>query len=239
MSWKKSQVFFAWQALVFAENWLHLKRIWSYRSKWLDSFQPGRNSVADQQPWITFPAIDCLKELIGSDFQIFEFGGGGSTLFFCQRARHVTTVEDNAAWFSKLKEIVPAKNYQNWEGYFVEPQELEDMRPRSPKNPADFISGAKGLTHLSFEKYARTIDQFPNEYFDLILVDGRARPSCIKQSIPHLKSQGLLVIDNTERQYYTKPFRHLFESEFEKILDSRYPTPYSPDFTRTTILRKK
>ena len=239
MSWKKSPLFFAWQMLRFAKNLPHFKKMWSYRSEWLRSFQAGRNSVADEQAWITFPAIDCLKELIQPDFQVFEFGGGGSTLFFCRRAKHVVTVEDHAEWFSKLQEIVQAKNYHNWEGYFVEPEKIVDQRPRSFEKPADFVSGAKGLSHLSYERYARAIDPFPEEFFDLILVDGRARPSCIMQALPHLKSNGMLVIDNTERAYYTTPFQDKFRRDFETLLDARHPTPYSPDFTRTTILRKK
>ena len=239
MSWKKSTFFFAWQTIRFAESWSHFKKIWSYRSQWLGSFRSGKNSVSDEQAWITFEAIDCLKDLIQSDFQIFEFGGGGSTLFFCQRAKHVVTVEDHAEWFSRLSEIIHAKNYQNWEGYFVEPEKIEDQRPRSPKNPADFVSGAKGLSSISYERYARAIDPFPGEFFDLILVDGRARPSCIMQALPHLKPKGFLVIDNTERAYYMEPFRQIFNREYDTILDSRYPTPYSPDFTKTTILKKK
>lgn len=239
MSWKKSQLFFAWQTLRFAESWSHFKKMWSFRSRWLQSFQAGKNSVVDEQAWITFEAIDRLNTLIKPDFQIFEFGGGGSTLFFCKRASHVVTVEDHAEWFSKLTQIVQTKNYQNWEGYFVEPEKIKDQLPRSPKNPADFASGAKGLSQISYEKYARTIDSFPAEYFDLVLVDGRARPSCIMQALPHLKSKGFLVIDNTERTYYMEPFRQIFDLEFDTILNSRFPTPYSPDFTKTTILRKK
>jgi predicted O-methyltransferase YrrM len=91
----------------------------------------------------------------------------------------------------------------------------------------------------SFEKYAKTIQQFPTEYFDLVLVDGRARPSCIQQSLPYLKHGGLLVVDNTERSYYLEPFTEILKSEFDVLEDRMAPVSYTPDFTRTSIFRRR
>ncbi len=101
------------------------------------------------------------------------------------------------------------------------------------------MSGAPGLGHLSYEKYARAIDAFPKDHFDIILVDGRARPSCFQQAIPHLKSNGLLVIDNTERHYYLGSFQEIIHEKFMVELDIYCPVGYTPDFTKTTILRKR
>lgn len=39
-------------------------------------------------------------------------------------------------------------------------------------------------------------------YFDICIVDGRDRAKCIKESIPKVKSGGILVLDNSEREYY-------------------------------------
>jgi predicted O-methyltransferase YrrM len=55
---------------------------------------------------------------------------------------------------------------------------------------------------FNFERYVKSIDTFENETFDMVVVDGRARPSCIKRAIPKIKSQGLLVLDNSDRKYY-------------------------------------
>jgi hypothetical protein len=239
MSWKKSWPFFAWQSLRFASSFGHFQQIWSYKKRWSDSFQGGRNSVVDELPWINFLALDTLKKHLRPDFKVFEFGGGGSTLFFCKNVAEVVTVEDHAEWFKTLTETVQAKGYQNWRGFFVSPEPVNDARTRDHANPADFKSSVSGLENMSFENYARTIDQFPSAYFDLILVDGRARPSCIQQAIPRLKKGGLLVVDNTERPYYLAPFQAVIAEQFTVELHQYSPVSYTPDFTITTILRKK
>ncbi len=239
MSWKKTWLFFVWQSIRFAQNWAHFQQIWSNKKRWHDSFKNGRNSVADELPWINFLALDYLIHQLRSDFKVFEFGGGGSTLFFCKNVAGVVTVEDHAEWFKTLTETIQAKGYQNWRGFFVSPEPLDIPRPRSHADPADFKSSVRGLENMSFEKYAHSIEQFAPAYFDLILVDGRARPSCIQQAIPRLKKGGLLVVDNAERPHYLSHFQEIIASQFSVEEDRYAPVAYTPDFTRTTILRKK
>ncbi|MCC6460209.1 MAG: hypothetical protein IT260_07045 [Saprospiraceae bacterium] len=188
---------------------------------------------------MNFRALEFLEQQLRPQFKVFEFGGGGSTLFFCKKVAEVVTVEDHEAWFGTLTQKINTKNYSNWKGHFQKPEPVQGNATRSPQNPADFMSGAKGLEHLSFERYARTIEAYPTAYFDVILVDGRARPSCIQQAIPHLKPQGLLVVDNTERPYYLAAFGQEFAAHFTLEMDLRFPVAYTPDFTQTTILRKK
>ncbi|GAB4492180.1 MAG: hypothetical protein OHK0019_13570 [Saprospiraceae bacterium] len=238
MSWKKTWPFFAWQTLRFAKNWEHFRQIWSYQKRWKNSFSNGRNSVTDELPWLNFPALDFLEKNMRPEYRVFEFGGGGSTLFFCKNVAEVATVEDHSGWFETLTQTIQTKGYQNWKGFFVAPEPFQSGKPRTKENPDDFVSGAKGMEHLSFEQYARTIDQFPANYFDLVLVDGRARPSCIQQAIPHLKIGGLLVVDNTERDYYLARFQDIIAKKFKIETDVFAPVAYTPDFTKTTILRK-
>ena len=52
--------------------------------------------------------------------------------------------------------------------------------------------------------YNQVIETFKDDYFDLILVDGRDRVKCVESSISKLKSGGWLVLDNSERVYYQK-----------------------------------
>ena len=238
MSWKKSLPFFVWQSLIFAKSAAHFRQNWSYKNRWSQSFAEGRNSVVDELPWLNFAAIDFLQQQNLSKSNVFEYGGGGSTLFFCKNDAYVSTVEDAIEWMSRLTEMVEKKGYQNWQGIFISPEPYNGTEQRSPENPDDFMSGSPLLGHLTYEKYARAINTFPAEHFDLILVDGRARPSCIQQAIPHLKSNGLLVVDNTERPYYLASFQDVIKEQFKVELDIYCPVAYTPDFTKTTILRK-
>lgn len=50
--------------------------------------------------------------------------------------------------------------------------------------------------------YNNFCNQFPDNFFDLILIDGRERVRCITSSIRILKSGGILMLDNSERDYY-------------------------------------
>jgi len=239
MSWKKTTLFFIFQSLRYAKNGQHFRQIWRYKSAWENSFRDGRNSIEDEMPWLNYLALDYLKNNIRPEYRVFEFGGGGSTLFFCKNVAQVATVEDSAAWFETLQASVSAKGYTNWSGYFYAPEPVTDLRPRSHVNPNDYKSSAKGWENMTFERYARTIDAFPELYFDLILVDGRARPSCIQQALPRLKHGGLLVIDNTERPHYLAAFRDVLSQKFI-IEENRFaPVAYTPEFTQTTILRKR
>lgn len=239
MSWKKTWPFFVWQSFRYARNLNDFRQIWDNQKNWSSSFEAGRNSVSDELPWINFYARAYLKQHLRPEFKVFEFGGGGSTLYFCKHVAEVVTVEDNPEWFKILTDTIQAKSYQNWKGFLLTAEPLSDPRPRSHENPADFKSSIASMEHMTFEKYARAIDPFPDEYFDLILVDGRARPSCIQQAIPHLKKGGLLVVDNTERPHYLAFFKETIATQFIVEEDRIGPIAYTPDFTGTTILRKK
>jgi len=239
MSWKNTSLYFTFQCIRYAGNISNFNRLFAYYGRWKNSFNPGRNSVADELPWLNFPALDFLEQHIQPDFKVFEFGGGGSTLYFCKKTSEVTTVEDHAAWFKTLTDTVKAKNNHNWNGLFIAPEPDPHAPGRSHINPDDFKSGAKGLEDVSYERYARAIDAYPDQYFDLVLVDGRARPSCIQQSVPKLKSGGLLVVDNTERSYYLTSFKEKLGNQFEKMVEMFAPVAYTPDFIMTSIYKKR
>lgn len=54
-------------------------------------------------PLFTYPAIEYLQQFNYSDKTIFEYGAGGSTLFWQQRAKTVLSVENNPGWYTHLK----------------------------------------------------------------------------------------------------------------------------------------
>jgi hypothetical protein len=55
-------------------------------------------------PWYTYPAIEYLSQLDYTDKEIFEFGCGNSSLFWADRAKKVTSIEDNPNWFQKWQQ---------------------------------------------------------------------------------------------------------------------------------------
>ena len=74
-------------------------------------------------PWYTYPAIEYLSQFDYSDKEIFEFGCGYSSMFWANRAKQVTSIEDNPNWFDKWKSEFNKENLDiRWrdegEGYF-------------------------------------------------------------------------------------------------------------------------
>ena len=50
-------------------------------------------------PWYTYPAIEYLEQLDFSACEVFEYGSGNSSKFWAHRARAVTSVESDPAWY--------------------------------------------------------------------------------------------------------------------------------------------
>jgi len=59
-------------------------------------------------PWLTYPMIEFLNGFDFSDATVFEFGTGGSTLYWAGRAKNVVSVELDAAWAARLAAIAPS-----------------------------------------------------------------------------------------------------------------------------------
>lgn len=55
---------------------------------------------------------------------------------------------------------------------------------------------------LLSKPYHTVCDKFPQEFFDLIIVDGRDRVKCIEASIKVLKKGGILMVDDAQREKY-------------------------------------
>jgi hypothetical protein len=131
-------------------------------------------------PWFTDGAIDFLdshifwlKQAMGKNPNVFEFGAGNSTLYFLSRGCNVTSVEHDEEWAEKIEKVSDFFDYQERLKMFC--------RPR-PYNES--IKGG-------------------NKDFDLIIVDGRDRVSCLESVIAEEKKKddgkAILILDNTER----------------------------------------
>lgn len=205
--------------------------LWRYFFKWKKLMHS--NSVEARLPWISFPVIEFLDENVKKGSRIFEYGGGGSSVFFTDKGATVFTVEHNKEWFEILRKNLEKNN--NWKGIFVEP-EKDDGFKIDFSNPDLYFSSEENFKGYNFKKYASSIDAF--EEFDFVLVDGRARPSCMKHGIKKLKKGGFLILDNSDRLYYTAHFKNILQSEFSSIIEHSGPTPFCSWFNRTSVWRK-
>lgn len=209
-----------------------------YYKRWENYLDPGRSSISDHSPWINFPAIDFLKRNLKPEDKIFEYGGGGSTLFFLDRVRQVITVEHNPEWFKILQESILSETKCKWDGNLILPELNQTQELKNIADPEHYYSEDSNYRKMNFKKYASYIDKFKDEYFDLVLIDGRARPSCIKHSVRKIKKGGFLILDNAERNYYLNHTAS-FLRDFKLVLSKFAPLPYSEIFIQTNIWRKE
>lgn len=116
------------------------------------------------------------------------------------------TVEHDRAWHDRVSETISAEKFSNIEALLIEPSEVlsGEESPWDPSDPALYQSDIPGYRGASFYSYAAAIDRYPDGFFDLILVDGRARSSCMKHALSKICPGGCLVLDDAERSRYQR-----------------------------------
>jgi predicted O-methyltransferase YrrM len=141
------------------------------------------------KPWFVHCSVEFLEGRIQPDFTCFEWGSGGSTVWLAELAQHVTALEHDAEWHA---------------------QTIKQLSLAGVRDKADVILRALD------GGYADAINQFTDNCFDLISIDGRRRGDCIRNAIAKLKPGGILVIDNSERAEYQKSINEVGIRQWER-----------------------
>lgn len=223
--------------LIFAFQNATLSHIKQFR-RWLRDKRSGDNTLQRGLPWMTYDAIDFLSTVCSPNMTVFEWGSGGSTLFFSRRCHQVITVEHDIKWSRLLTNKIQAFSVDNVDYKEIPGEEIDDWGARNFRCADDFVSADKGSAGLSFEKYVKVIDQYPDNYFDIVVVDGRVRNCCIKRAISHVKIGGYLVVDNTDRKYYLERFPTLQDPMIWEKKEFQGPVFFQHAFSKTSFFRK-
>lgn len=120
---------------------------------------------------------------------MFEWGGGGSTIFFLRKGCHVTTVESSAAWVERLESQVHQLG-----------------------------GGARDRWDLRYVPIVDNADPGVDDYvsqvevgspWDLVMVDGWARLECLRRGRHHVSAGGVLLLDNADQKQFENVPREL------------------------------
>ena len=132
-------------------------------------------------PWWTYSATRWLDRALNSTHRVFEFGSGNSTLWLADRVASLQSVEHEPEW-------------------------VEKVRPRLPANASlDFVAtNATDADAAQDDNYLKPLTE-QGEPFDLIIVDGMGRNACVKASIDRLAADGLLLLDDADRDRVPTP----------------------------------
>lgn len=148
-------------------------------------------------PWLTKKAILFLqlfismKESAKEKVNILEYGVGGSTIWFSSFSNvNIISIEHDKSWYQKVNSYLSI-NYPDRKNYSI----ILHDRP--------------------YNEVVLTL----NKTFDIILVDGRDRVMCIKNSFRYLNKKGVLMLDNSDRPKYKEAFEFLIGYPLTKTFE--------------------
>ena len=151
-------------------------------------------------PFFAFEAVEWLENFLAKDMKVFEWGSGGSTMYFARKVDSLTSVEVSPEWHSRVSAVLKKNNITNCR-YLLKVPEKSDF-PKYQSNKAQFRG-------FDFENYCRVIDEYPDEYFDLVVVDGAVRQFCISHAFKKIKQGGFLFLDDAEEKRHTDGVKEL------------------------------
>lgn len=174
------------------QAWHLIKREYGF----LKSLQENQCLDAHGQPipWYSYPAIEQLSRWDFSDCDVLEYGCGNSTKWWAARAKSVTSIENQPAWFDKIQQNKP-------DNCALILAEVNDAAPEPEQ----------------IQNYIDKIDDLAD--FDVIIVDGvnhrGVRKKCVEKAIEHLRPGGLIIVDNAD--WLPATCRYLRENDFFEI----------------------
>lgn len=171
-----------------------------------------------EAPWWNKRAIRYLSHQLQPAARVFEWGSGGSTVWLARQGIAVTSIEHNPEWVTNVIDRCPSA----------------DIRaiPGTTHGSLRSHSGWLDRGQLFFDDYVAAIDQFEDESFDIIIVDGVCRIECVHRGAPKVKPGGILIVDDTDLKLLSPPrkllpgWRSVSLSGFKKT---------SRDFRETTF----
>jgi hypothetical protein len=149
--------------------------------------------------------------------RVFEYGGGGSTLYFLKRGCAVKTVENSRFWRDKIVAHVRADNR-------LEAASFEMVLVEMVERP----DGMDETQVESSRQYIAKIDE--GGPWDVVFVDGvdgnpPVRIECVRRAREMLTADGVIILDDAWRDEYApvpKILKDFHRREFWGLGTSRW-----------------
>lgn len=201
--------------------------------QWMKDYRSGTTTVSRRMPWINYDARDYLDRIVKPDMSVFEWGSGGSTLYWSDYCAKVYSVEHDKEWYTLLSGVLASEGNGKVTYKNILPE--KDDKKRDYKRCSDFASAS---IPGNWFPYVSQISTFPDASLDIILIDGRARNACVNSALDKLKKGGILIVDNSDRKHCTAEFTNLFESDGWTKREFIGPAPFQHAFTKTSFYFK-
>ena len=199
-----------------------------YYFHWINCIEAGRSPAEDKIPWMGYEAIQWLKDHLSSKMRVFEWGTGGSTFFFASLVHSVISVEHDSEWYAVVSRHLEESKINN-----------VTIHLREPENDAlsfqEYGSTDMRYAGLSFRHYVEVIDKYPDNSFDLVVIDGRARSACMRHATDKIRTRGYLLLDDSHRKIYKAGTKGC--ATWQRY-DFMGPCPYKKAESSTTLWQK-
>jgi predicted O-methyltransferase YrrM len=133
-------------------------------------------------PWISWAAIDRLSEIVSANHRVVEFGGGGSTVWFAERAASVLCIESS----DKRAHIIAEE---------LRDRSLENVKVELHRYPLDDAAAYSASSCSA---------RIQGGQYDVIMIDGyeeniQYRPIAFSVAEHSVKPGGVIVVDDSWR----------------------------------------
>lgn len=122
-------------------------------------------------PWIPYPAIRRLADIIQPQWRVLEMGSGNSTLWLAKRVRQIRSVESDQNWYEQvwigLMRLSAVVQYE-YVDVGLEPERYWRLRPGEQQS------------------------------YDFVLVDGLYREQCVDTALQAVRRGGYVYLDNVD-----------------------------------------
>lgn len=143
-------------------------------SKVSDDIVYGRQALTAGEPWIVPDALTYLEGIVEPTWEVFEWGAGGSTVWFAKHCSVVTTIEQSQKWTADIKGKLKRRSLDNVALQYIPIRSTDD-------------------------DYADAILSCPDRTFNLISVDGEVakRDRSLSHSWARVVPGGWVMLDNS------------------------------------------
>ncbi len=193
------------------------------------------DSEGEAIPWYTYAAVEFLKDVVQTQWNVFEYGCGYSSIFWNKHCTKTVSVEHNEHWFDRLTEWYPQFDLRLVkEGDLASECAVELIKSFEARNfclplsPSRDHNVEHGLLNKDFAGYAAEVTSFPRKSFDVIVVDGMARSLCLYIAAEYVSDDGIIILDNSDRWQYNDLQHYLIDDKGFKRVDFQGLGPLNP-----------
>jgi predicted O-methyltransferase YrrM len=133
------------------------------------------------KPLMSKKCISLFEIYLTRDKILLEIGSGGSTCYFYDKVKKMYSIESNETWYNDVKKYLDSNNITNVEYKLIK------------SNYEDKNLGGRYWTYEMYKNYVDEINNFDFK-FDIIFIDGMARPHCYLKSFNQIKDDGFVII---------------------------------------------